>query len=74
MNTAKLQDIRSIPVGYMDIFEMHPLDFEEFIKANGVSQNIIDYLLILIKILTFQYIKDSFHKGKQAGKWKYTKI
>ena len=39
-----LRDIRSIPVGYMDIFEMYPLDFEEFIKANGVSQNIIDYL------------------------------
>lgn len=40
-----LKDIRSIPVGYMDIFEMYPLDFEEFIIANGVSKDIIDYLL-----------------------------
>lgn len=39
-----LKDIRSIPVGYMDIFEMYPLDFEEFTNANGVSQNIMDYL------------------------------
>lgn len=39
-----LKDISSVPVGYMDIYEMYPLDFEEFIIANGVSENIITAL------------------------------
>lgn len=39
-----LKDIRSVPVGYMDVFEMFPLDFEEFIQANGVAQRVIDNL------------------------------
>ncbi|MBQ9438479.1 MAG: ATP-binding protein [Lachnospiraceae bacterium] len=39
-----LKDIRSVPVGYMDIFEMFPLDFEEFVLANGVSERIIENL------------------------------
>ena len=41
---VKLKDIRSIPVGYMDSLEMFPLDFEEFIIANGIQPKIIDYL------------------------------
>ena len=36
-----LRDIRSAPVGYMDVFEMYPLDFEEFALANGVSERVI---------------------------------
>lgn len=36
-----LKDIRSVPVGYMDVLEMYPLDFEEFALANKVSPNII---------------------------------
>lgn len=36
--------IDSLPVGYMDILEMYPLDFEEFCIANGVSENTIGYL------------------------------
>ena len=39
-----LKDIRSIPVGYMDIVEMYPLDFEEFARANGVSEKIFNEL------------------------------
>lgn len=41
---VELKDIRSAPVGYMDIAEMYPLDFEEFILANKVSPDIIDSL------------------------------
>lgn len=40
-----LKDIRSVPVGYMDTMEMYPLSFEEFIRANGVSDRIINALL-----------------------------
>jgi len=39
-----LKDVRSIPVGYMDVIEMFPLDFEEFCWANGVSDTIIQVL------------------------------
>ena len=34
----------SIPVGYETIIEMYPLDFEEFLWANGISEKIIDVL------------------------------
>ena len=39
-----LKDIRSVPVGYMDVMEMYPLDIEEFARANGVSQPVLDAL------------------------------
>ena len=39
-----LKDIRSVPVGYMDIVQMYPLYFEEFALANRVSPNVIDAL------------------------------
>lgn len=38
------KDIASVPVGYMDIARMYPLDFEEFAIANGVGSNVIDAL------------------------------
>lgn len=31
-----------VPVGYETVIEMHPLDFEEFLWANGISGKIID--------------------------------
>ncbi len=37
-------DPRSIPVGYERHIEMHPLDFEEFLWAVGMSESVIDYL------------------------------
>lgn len=39
-----LKDIRSVPVGYMDVAEMFPLDFEEFVVANGVSETVLSGL------------------------------
>lgn len=41
---VELKDIRSEPVGYMDIMDMYPMDFEEFALAVGVSGRIIDSL------------------------------
>jgi len=35
------KDISSAPVGYMDLMEMYPLDFEEFAIANGVGERVI---------------------------------
>ena len=37
----ELQNIRSVPVGYMDEYQMYPLDFEEFIQNIGVTNEVI---------------------------------
>lgn len=39
-----LKDIVSAPVGYLDIRQMYPLDFEEFAAANGVGEKVIESL------------------------------
>lgn len=41
---VELKGVRSWPVGYMDEIQMHPMDFEEFILAIGVQENIISQL------------------------------
>ena len=41
---VELKNVRSIPVGYMTEAEMYPLDFEEFIVANGVGDDVVSYL------------------------------
>lgn len=38
------EDELSIPVGYEEIIEMVPLDFEEFLWANGISDSVIELL------------------------------
>ena len=38
---VELKNVRSVPVGYMDEEEMFPLDFEEFLTANGESADVI---------------------------------
>ena len=37
--------VTSYPVGYEQELKMHPLDFEEFLWANGVSTDVFDTLL-----------------------------
>ena len=41
---VELKDLRSEPVGYMDVKEMYPLDLEEFFMAMGVSSQVTDSL------------------------------
>ena len=38
---VELNDLRSAPVGYMSIYDMYPLEFQEFAKAVGISDNVI---------------------------------
>ena len=38
----ELKNVRSEPVGYLSEFQMYPLDFEEFIRNVGVSNEVID--------------------------------
>ena len=38
----ELNDLRSEPVGYMDVVEMFPLDMEEFFTALGLNRNVLE--------------------------------
>lgn len=41
---VELKNLRSVPVGYLGIKEVYPLDFEEFIINVGVAQRVIDHV------------------------------
>ena len=41
---VELKDIRSVPVGYLNEAQLVPLDFEEFIRANGIGDDVIRHL------------------------------
>ena len=38
------KEVKSFPVGYEEVYQMYPLDFEEFAIANGVQKNTLEYL------------------------------
>lgn len=57
---VELNGLKSAPVGYMQIFDMYPLDFREFIDALGVQESIVD---ILEKCYVERQVVDEFiHK------------
>jgi len=39
---VELNDIKSVPVGYMSEMQMYPLDLEEFAQATGISKVVIE--------------------------------
>lgn len=41
---VRYQEVRSYPVGFEQILSMYPLDFEEYLWANGVQEQTIAYL------------------------------
>ena len=41
---VELKDLRSVPVGYLGELEMYPLDLEEFTKALGISDEVMNHL------------------------------
>ena len=41
---VELDDLRSVPVGYMDEIEMYPLDLLEFFEAIGIGADVISQL------------------------------
>ncbi|MDR1359185.1 MAG: ATP-binding protein [Coriobacteriales bacterium] len=41
---VELNDIRSVPVGYLSVLKMYPLDFEEFCWASSVSEEMLGTL------------------------------
>ena len=50
----ELNNIISNPVGYLLPLELYPLDFEEFLMANGVNRDLIDV------------VKDCFNEEKEV--------
>ena len=38
------KEVASYPVGFEELYRMYPMDFEEFLWANGVQPSTIDYL------------------------------
>ncbi len=50
------ENTASWPTGYMEEFNMYPLDFEEFLRAAGLGEEI------------FTYLRDCFEKEKEVDK------
>ena len=38
------KNVKSYPVGYEEIYRMYPMDFEEYLWANGLQASTIEYL------------------------------
>lgn len=56
---VNFKEISSFPVGFEEIYRMYPMDFEEFLWANGVNDNVIDYLHKAFEDLT--EVSESVH-------------
>lgn len=41
---VELKNLRSAPVGYMDVKDMYPLDLEEFASAIGINSQVMEHL------------------------------
>ena len=41
---VRYKEVESYPVGFEQLLYMYPLDFEEYIQANGIQKQTLDYL------------------------------
>ncbi len=63
----ELKDIKSIPVGYMEIIQMYPLDFEEFLISNGLAKKVLERIednfnnLTPVDEIVHEKLIDMFH-------------
>lgn len=63
---------KSIPVGYETVIEMNPLDFEEFLWANGISPEIIEELRKHLD--TAEPIPEALHKRMRSLMLQYAVV
>lgn len=63
---------KSIPVGYETTIDMSPLDFEEFLWANGISEVVIDSLRKNIRAVT--PVPEALHKKIRQLLLQYTVV
>lgn len=57
---VEMEDVRSLPVGYLDEFTMYPLDFEEFCWASGLVESAFD--AIRDSFSNLQEVPDFIHR------------
>lgn len=62
----------SIPVGYETIIDMYPLDFEEFLWANGISEAIIGKLTECLD--SIQPVPEAIHQKMRQLILQYTVV
>lgn len=59
----------SVPVGYETLVEMYPLDFEEFLWANGIGTNVIDTIRSCFEKETV--VPEGVHKAMMELLYRY---
>lgn len=59
---VELRGIASAPVGYLSIIKMYPMDFEEFMIANGISE------------MTLHMLKDKFETCRPVDDFIHQKL
>ena len=59
----------SVPVGYETVVEMYPLDFEEFLWANGISIKVIDSVKSCFE--NERVVPDGIHKAMMELLYRY---
>lgn len=60
----------SVPVGYETLVEMYPLDFEEFLWANGIGTNVIDTIRSCFENEII--VPEGIHKAMMELLYRYT--
>lgn len=63
---------KSIPVGFETVVDMYPLDFEEFLWANGITDDIIDMLKNSID--TVSPVPEALHNRMRQLLLQYTVV
>lgn len=63
---------KSIPVGYETVIDMTPLDFEEFLWANGISAQILEMLKIQMQEVS--PVPDALHQRLRELLLQYTVV
>ncbi len=57
---VKMKNVPSYPVGFEELYRMYPMDFEEFLWANGVQESTIQHLKKCYETLT--PVSNSIHE------------
>ena len=68
-NKEKGEEQDSVPVGYETVIDMYPLDFEEFLWANGVSDRVIDFVKTCFE--NERAVPDGVHKAMMELLYRY---
>ncbi len=59
----------SVPVGYETVIDMYPLDFEEFLWANGIGEAVIDSVKLCFE--SEKVVPDGIHKAMMELLYRY---